>query len=37
MIGRLPYFFRRALRNMLQRDGLEKPEYHAYDKLFSLP
>jgi uncharacterized protein (DUF305 family) len=27
----------RALRNMLQRDGHEKPEYHAYDTLFSLP
>ena len=25
------------LRRMLQHDGLNKPEYHAYDKLFSLP
>ena len=24
------------LRKMLQHDGLNKPEYHAYDKLFSL-
>jgi uncharacterized protein (DUF305 family) len=24
------------LRRMLQRDGLNKPEYHAYDKLFAL-
>ncbi|MFN5118787.1 MAG: DUF305 domain-containing protein [Cyanobacteriota bacterium] len=24
------------LRRMLQHDGLNKPEYHAYDKLFSL-
>ena len=27
----------RALRNMLQRDGLDQPAYHAYDKLFPLP
>jgi len=27
----------RALRNMLQRDGLDQPAYHAYDKLFQLP
>ena len=25
-----------ALRQMLQRDGLNKPEYHTYDALFSL-
>jgi uncharacterized protein (DUF305 family) len=25
------------LRKMLQHDGLNKPEYHAYDQLFSLP
>jgi len=24
------------LRTMLQRDGLNKPEYHQYDSLFSL-
>lgn len=24
------------LRRMLQHDGFDKPEYHAYDKLFSL-
>ena len=27
----------RQLRNMLRRDGLDKPEYHAYDALFPLP
>jgi uncharacterized protein (DUF305 family) len=25
-----------ALRKMLQSDGLDKPEYHTYDALFSL-
>ena len=25
------------LRKMLQHDGLNKPDYHAYDQLFSLP
>jgi len=24
------------LRKMLQHDGLNKPEYHQYDRLFSL-
>jgi uncharacterized protein (DUF305 family) len=24
------------LRKMLQHDGLNKPDYHAYDRLFSL-
>ena len=27
----------RQLRSMLKRDGLEKPEYNAYDTLFPLP
>jgi hypothetical protein len=25
------------LRQMLQHDGLNKPEYHHYDELFSFP
>lgn len=25
----------RALRNMLQRDGLEKPQYYQFDALFT--